>query len=173
MACSQHVFLRRCVCKHPNCQHVKKYRQQLNMSQEIEAPLIFCACINFPQYYLSILVLILLQQLWLEMPPCHYCQKVPPKLLHVFIQQFMLLEWPSRISRVLHLTISILPARICYKCKGRIENFEKPCVELAGFRASVRAAMEVGTNPPSLKRTKDTGGEVVVQILSSMMTAHT
>ena len=35
--CSQHVFLGRCVCKHPNCQQCKKYRQQSNMSQEIEA----------------------------------------------------------------------------------------------------------------------------------------
>ena len=57
------------------------------------------------------------------MPLCHFCQMVPS---HCCI-------WSSRISRVLDLTINILPAHICCKCKGRIEKLEKACVELAAF----------------------------------------
>ena len=94
--------------------------------------------------------------------PCQYCHKVPSKLLHIFSQQSMHLEWPSRISKVLDLTINILPARICYKCKGKIEKLEKACLDLAAFRASVRAAMKVDTHPPSLKRTKHTSNDVGV-----------
>ena len=62
------------------------------------------------------------------------------KLLHIFCQQIMLLEWPSRISRVFDLTIlifNLLPFRI--------KKLEKACVDLAALRTSVRT-LEVDTH---------------------------
>ena len=67
------------------------------------------------------------------------------QLLHIFSQQVMLLEWPSRISRV--LTLPLIFYLLAFACKGRIKKLEKACVDLAALKASVRVVKVVTHQP--------------------------
>ena len=99
------------------------------------------------------------------MPLCHKrFYIIPSKLLHIFSQQIMILEWPSRLSGLFdHLIFYLL----AFACKGRIKMLNKACVNLTAFRASVV------THPTSLKEPNTL---VVMwgyhQILSLITTAH-
>lgn len=96
---------------------------------------------------------------------CRLCRDTvsDKRMTHLFTRKSQERGWASRITALLDIPVSIddkFPPHVCSKCIARIVTLEKASMELAAFKRSVQSAME--HTHLSLKRTKETSGEVGV-----------